>query len=152
MSVNDSTAMYKWVCYAFEFFGGIHYYKSKSRKLIFSLYFVMFACFRNYYVFFLFTMSLNLFSLRTMYTSKSSPGVLLLFNFLINLGDCLDPGDSNVCSLWERWDLFDWNEHALWLYIFFYFLREWECHGLVQWSDKENECNSSTWVKKNIFI
>ncbi|TWW80143.1 Multiple epidermal growth factor-like domains protein 10, partial [Takifugu flavidus] len=37
----------------------------------------------------------------TMYTSKSSPGVLLLFNFLISLGDCLDPGDSNVCSLWE---------------------------------------------------
>eukprot|EP00066_Takifugu_rubripes_P027270 XP_011616536.1 PREDICTED: multiple epidermal growth factor-like domains protein 10 [Takifugu rubripes] len=36
-----------------------------------------------------------------MYTSKSSPGVLLLFNFLISLGDCLDPGDSNVCSLWE---------------------------------------------------
>lgn len=48
--------MYKWVRYdASEFFGGIHYSKSKYRQLILSLYFVclfMFACFRNYCVFF----------------------------------------------------------------------------------------------------
>lgn len=53
-----------------------------------------------------FTMSLNLFSLRMMYAVKSCLNVLLLFNFLISLSDCLDPTDSNVCSLWERWDCF----------------------------------------------